>query len=128
MSTRFLLAPALALLALPWAHAARADDVLDAKMINLASSAGCLTCHSVRPGRAGPEGLKPIGPPWLEVANRYRGDPKAADTLVITVQRGSSAYEPHWKRQVSGYAMPPNAVAISEPETRSLVNWILQLR
>ncbi len=118
----------LAVLALPLAHTARADDVQDAKMMNLASGAGCLTCHSVKIGHKGPDGMKPIGPPWQEVANRYRNDPKAADTLVVTVLRGSSAYAPHWKDKVSGYAMPPNAVAIGEADTRSLVNWILQLK
>ena len=118
----------LAALALPLGQAARADDVQDAKMTNLASSAGCLTCHAVKIGHKGPDGMKPIGPPWQEVANHYRNDPKAADTLVVTVQRGSSAYAPHWKDKVSGYAMPPNAVAINEADTRSLVNWILQLK
>jgi len=123
---RFL--PLLALSALSLALLAQADDVLDARMTNLAASAGCLTCHSVKSGHRGPDGMKPIGPAWQEVANRYRNDPKAADTLAVTVQRGSSAYAPHWKAQVSGYAMPPNAVAISEADTRSLVNWILQLK
>lgn len=110
------------------AEAARADDVLDTKMTNLASQSGCLTCHSVKAGHKGPDGMKPIGPAWQEVASRYRHDPKAADGLVVTVMRGSSAYAPHWKAQVSGYAMPPNAVAITEADARSLVNWILQIK
>ena len=118
----------LATLALVSLAPAHADDVTDAKMVNLASTSGCLTCHALKIGAKGPDGMKPIGPPWQEVANRYRNDPKAADTLVVTVQRGSSAYAPHWKDKVSGYAMPPNAVAISEADTRKLVNWILQLK
>lgn len=117
-----------ALLALPLAQVARADDVQDTAMTNLAMKSGCLTCHSIKAGKKGPDGMKPIGPSWQEVAKRYHNDPKAADNLVVTVQRGSSAYEPHWKAQVSGYAMPPNAVAISEADTRSLVNWILQIK
>ena len=40
---------------------------------------------------------------------------------------GSSLYASHWKGQVSGVAMPPNAVAITEPDARALVSWILTL-
>ena len=40
---------------------------------------------------------------------------------------GSNPYESHWKGKVSGLAMPPNKVAITEPDARKLVNWILSL-
>jgi cytochrome c len=112
----------------PLAQLAFADDAEDARMTNLALSSGCLTCHSVKSGQPGPNGMKPIGPAWQDVAAHYRNDPGAAAALVTTVQRGSSAYAPHWKAKVSGYAMPPNAVAISEGDTRSLVAWILSLK
>ena len=33
----------------------------------------------------------------------------------------------HWRGQVAGKAMPPNAVVISEADARRLVRWILAL-
>ena len=60
----------------------------------------------------------------LKAPMRLRG---AADTLAKTVQAGSNPYESHWKGKVSGLAMPPNKVAISEADTKKLVAWILKL-
>jgi len=40
---------------------------------------------------------------------------------------GSNPYASHWKGKVSGLAMPPNEVAISEGDARKLVGWILTL-
>lgn len=98
----------------------------DESMIKLATHAGCLTCHSIdgKPHEASDD--KPVGPAWRDVANKYRGQKDAADKLTQTVQRGSNPYEKHWK-ETSGLAMPPNAVAISEADTRKLVGWILSL-
>ncbi|HEY3432321.1 MAG TPA: c-type cytochrome [Rhodocyclaceae bacterium] len=113
---------------LPVTQVALADDALDAKMSKLASAAGCFTCHSIESGKPGPNGMAPIGPAWQDVAKRYKGDKKAADTLVKTVQQGSNPYGSHWKDKVSGLAMPPNAVAINEADTKKLVAWILALK
>jgi cytochrome c len=122
MKTLSLIAGA-ALATLSWcAHAAD-----DAAMLKLASTSGCLTCHSVEPGTKGPNGMAPIGPAWRDVAVKYKGVDGAADQLTRTVLSGSSPYESHWKDKVSGLAMPPNAVAIKEPEARQLVSWILSL-
>jgi cytochrome c len=106
---------------------AHADEKTDSKMRQLATTSGCLTCHSVESGRPGPNGGPPIGPAWQDVAQKYRGDKDAARHLVSTVLQGSSPYLSHWKGKVSGYAMPPNQVAISEPDATQLVNWILSL-
>lgn len=103
---------------------AQADDKA---MLKLAGDSGCLICHRLDPGATGPDGMAPIGPPWRDVAAKYRGDKKAAATLTQTVMKGSSPYESHWKGKVSGLAMPPNAVAIQEADARKLVNWILAL-
>ena len=57
-----------ALLAAPaWA----ADK--DAAMLKIAQNAGCMTCHQVDTGAKGPDGLAPIGPPWRDVAAKYKG-------------------------------------------------------
>src|SRR4051812_18478895 len=107
------------------AHAA--SDPADPTMLKLASTSGCLTCHHVEPGVASPGAKLPIGPAWRDVAQHYRDVPGAADQLTRTVLAGSNPYASHWKDKVSGLAMPPNAVAIKEPEVRKLVGWILGL-
>ncbi|MCB1958127.1 MAG: c-type cytochrome [Rhodocyclaceae bacterium] len=99
----------------------------DAAMLKLASTSGCLTCHSVESGKPGPNGMAPIGPAWQDVAKQYRGKPGAQDFLTRVVLEGSSPYSSHWKGKVSGLSMPPNAVAIKETDARTLVSWILSL-
>lgn len=99
----------------------------DAAMLKLASTSGCLTCHHVQPGDKGPNGGPPVGPAWRSVAAKYRHTKGAADQLTRTVMTGSSLYASHWKGEVSGVAMPPNAVAIDEANARQLVGWILKL-
>jgi cytochrome c len=106
-----------------WAAAADNDNA----MLKLASSSGCLTCHHVEPGAKGPDGLAPIGPAWHDVAIKYKGVSGAAEQLTRTVMTGSNPYASHWKGKVSGLAMPPNEVAIKEPDARLLVDWILTL-
>jgi cytochrome c len=103
-----------------------AADNSDA-MRKLASSSGCLTCHQIEPGAKGPDGMAPIGPPWRDVAAKYRSLKGAADQLTHTVMTGSNPYASHWKDKVSGLAMPPNEVAINQADARRLVNWILAL-
>ena len=111
------------LLALPAAHAAD-----DASAQKLARDGGCVTCRSVDHRDKGPNGLKPIGPAWRDVADRYRGQAGAADELTRIVRAGSNPYASHWKGKVSGIAMPPNAVVLNEAQTRELVGWILALK
>lgn len=106
---------------------ALADARADAEMQKLAASSGCMTCHSIETGKPGPDGLKPIGPAWQDVANQYKGKPGATEFLTRVVLEGSSPYNSHWKGKVSGLSMPPNAVAITEGNARQLVNWILAL-
>ena len=122
MTFAMRIAPAMLMMT---AAAALAAD--DRAMLQLASSAGCLTCHAVEPGATGPNGLPPVGPPWRDVASRYRGQAGALDQLTLTVMRGSNPYDSHWKGKASGLAMPPNAVAIGEPKARELIGWILAL-
>lgn len=113
---------ALAAAALP-AQADKNDDA----MLALAAKSGCTACHQVDPGAKGPDGMAPVGPAWRDVAAKYKGKKGAADELVHVVMTGSNPYESHWKGKVSGLAMPPNKVAISEADAKKLVNWILSL-
>ena len=108
------------------AGAVRAEGKDDA-MLKLATGSGCMTCHHVDPGAMGPDGMAPIGPAWRDVAAKYRGQQGAEAKLTQTVMAGSNPYESHWKGNVSGLAMPPNAVAIKQADARQLVRWILSL-
>lgn len=119
----------LALAAICTATAAQAAGKSnDEAMLALAKGAGCMTCHHVDPGAKGPEGLPPIGPAWRDVSAKYKGDKTAPAKLTQIVLKGSNPYESHWKGMASGLAMPPNAVAIQEPDAKKLVDWILKLQ
>ena len=114
-------------LALPVAAAQAASDPADPAMLKLASRSGCLTCHHIEATPRGPDEPLPIGPAWSDVALRYASNPAAVEQLYRTVLAGSSPYASHWKGKVTGLAMPPNAVAITEADTRTLLAWILAL-
>lgn len=104
-----------------------ADAKNDSDMLKLATTSGCMTCHSIESGKPGPNGMQPIGPAWNDVANQYKGKPGASEFLTRVVLEGSNPYSSHWKGKVSGLSMPPNAVAITEGNARKLANWILAL-
>lgn len=120
---RTLIACSAALLAATaWAGPAE-----DQAALKLATGAGCMTCHNIEPGAKGPNGMPPIGPAWRDVAAKYKSVKGAQQQLTATVLAGSSPYESHWKDKVSGLAMPPNKVAISQTDAAQLVSWILAL-
>lgn len=123
MRTLLLLPLSLSLLSAPvWATPE--DDA----MLKLASASGCMTCHNIEPGAKGPNGLAPIGPAWRDVSAKYKSQKGAQQQLTATVIAGSSPYESHWQGKVSGLAMPPNKVAISEADAARLVTWILGMK
>ena len=121
---RLAISLTVALLTAP-AWAAPADDQAALK---LATGSGCMTCHHIEPGAKGPNGMPPIGPAWTDVAAKYASVKGAQQQLTATVLAGSSPYESHWKDKVSGLAMPPNKVAITEADAAKLVSWILGLK
>ncbi len=105
-----------------------AQAAQDDAMLALATKSGCMTCHHIESGGKGPDGLAPIGPNWQDVAKKYQGKAGAEKQLVHTVMTGSNPYQSHWKGKVSGLAMPPNEVAITEADATRLVKWILGLK
>jgi cytochrome c len=105
-----------------------ADAKLDEQMKSLALNSGCFICHHIETGSKGPNGMAPIGPNWEDVAQKYKGQTGVREALVRAVMQGSNAYSSHWKDKVSGLAMPPNDVAISQANTEKLVDWILSLK
>ncbi len=104
-----------------------ADAKQDEAARQLATKSGCFICHAIELDAKGPDGLKPVGPPWKAVAARYKGDKNAQKNLTAAVMGGTSMYNRHWKEESSGVAMPPNGVAISEADAKKLVAWILAL-
>jgi len=116
-------AVAAAFIALP----VLADENIDASMRKLAADRRCVICHSVESEKTGAGAGRPLGPAWQDVARKYAGDPDARRKLVNTVLHGSSPFNSHWEGKISGYAMPPNSLDITEAEANKLVVWILAL-
>ena len=81
--------------------------------------ADCLTCHSVD--------VRIVGPTYREVAQKYKGDAKAPETLFKKVREGGSGsfglVGPHGElRMVKN---PPSK--ISDDELKKVIAWILSL-
>lgn len=77
----------------------------------LAQEKNCLNCHQID--------KKLIGPPYKQVAAKYRKDHDAENRLVKKVLEGSYGT---WGQ----VPMPANQV--SEDEARTLVKWVLSLK
>lgn len=123
-----LTAIAIACVSLGLSALASGQEAEDVRMMRLADGAGCVICHSIGAGSKGPHGLKPIGPPWVRVAEKYRDDPQAVETLTKIVLEGSDPASSHWEGEISsGMGMPANSVVISEKDAGALVAWILNL-
>jgi cytochrome c len=114
----------LACAILPLASAAAP---LDEQTARLARERGCALCHAFEPVKRGADAAPPPAPAWRDIAARYRGKPGAEDKLVAVVMRGTNPADRHWAGKASVVDMPPNPVAISEDEARTIVRWILRL-
>jgi cytochrome c len=75
----------------------------------LAKKHGCLACHTVD--------KKLVGPPYKEVAAKYRGDKGAEAKLFESVKKGSSG---KW----GPVPMPPNST-VPDADIKALVKWIV---
>ena len=89
------------------AHAA----VDEAKAKQLAQKYNCLACHSVD--------KKLVGPAYVDVAKKYKGDSGAEAKLTAKVKNGGSGV---W----GAIPMPPNNVP--DADVKTLVDWILSLQ
>jgi cytochrome c len=93
--------------------AGSAEAVLDnAAGEAMMKSNGCAGCHEVD--------KKLIGPSYVEVAAKYRGDKDAVAKLRAKVKKGGVHV---WGEA----AMPPNVLA-SDADINALVDWILSLK
>lgn len=73
---------------------------------------GCAACHSVD--------KKIVGPSYIEVAAKYKGNAAAPAMLMKKVKEGGSGV---W----GPVPMPPN-VTTSDADIKNLVDWILTLK
>lgn len=123
---RFGCLPAMLVATAAWPAISFAQQNGD--MSRLARDSGCYICHSVE-ARAPAREVLTEGPPFREIAKRYKGQPAAAERLTRTILQGSvpDSTDRHWEGRISGHAMPSNTVEISAPEARQLAQWILSL-
>ena len=97
----------------PTAAAAAPAGALDQKSAEaLMQKNGCAACHGID--------KKIVGPAYVDVAAKYRGDKNALAQLSQKVKAGGSGV---W----GAIPMPPNA-QVSDADIKSLVSWILTLK
>jgi len=89
-----------------------AGSVMAAEMPEAAKKNGCTACHAID--------KKLVGPAYMDVAKKYKGDAGAAAKLEAKVAKGGSGV---W----GPMPMPPNSPKVSEADIKSLVKWVLSL-
>jgi cytochrome c len=79
----------------------------------LAKKNNCTMCHDMS--------AKKVGPPFIEVAAKYRGDKGAQAALEKKVRSGGYG---NWGIM----PMPATAGSVSDEDIKSLVQWVLSLK
>ena len=90
------------------AHAALDNTTAEAMM----KKDGCAACHAID--------KKLVGPPYVEVAAKYKGDAGAAAKLLEKVRKGGSGV---WGQ----VPMPPNP-QVSEADLKTMIAYVLALK
>lgn len=75
--------------------------------------AKCAACHAIE--------KKVIGPAWMDVSKKYKGDPEAVNKIVMSVVNGGAF---GWK---SGTTMPPRGLGANDAEIQKLAAFIAGL-
>jgi len=83
----------------------------EAKAKQLAQKYNCLACHATD--------KKLVGPAYVDVAKKYKGDKSAEAKLIAKVKSGGSGV---W----GAIPMPPNNVP--DADVKVLVEWVLSLQ
>jgi cytochrome c len=90
-----------------------AGSAMAADMPDLAKKNGCTACHSIE--------KKLVGPAWMDVANKYKGDAGAQAMLIAKVSKGGGGV---WGK----VPMPANdAAGKKQEDIKQLVDFILAL-
>lgn len=75
-------------------------------------SKGCTDCHDTK--------RRLIGPSFIEIAEKYKGEKRSEERLLRSLREGSCG---KWKARWE--CMPPQHVG--EEEARAMIRWILTL-
>lgn len=110
MKLRKLFLPLAAMVAV---HAGSALALDNKQATDLMTKAACNACHTID--------KKGVGPAYKDVSAKYKGNAKAADTLIDKVRKGGMGV---W----GPIPMPPNPKEkIGDDDLKQLVAWILTL-
>jgi len=94
------------------------------KMIALATTSSCMTCHSMAPLPKGVRAI-PLAPPFREIAAYYDGQEGAREHLIGSIKSGTMDKPKTWLN-VNMEFMPAN-VATRDEDISQLADWILKL-
>jgi len=90
-----------------------AGSAMATEMPALAKKLNCTACHSID--------KKIVGPAWMDVSKKYKGDATAAEKLQVKVSKGGSG---NWGTM----PMPANdAAGTKQAEIKELVAFVLGL-
>lgn len=89
-----------------------ASSAMAAEMNPLAKKHLCASCHMMD--------KKMVGPSYVDVAKKYKGDATAQAKLEAKVAKGGSGV---WGTM----PMPPNSPKVPEADIKELVKWVLSL-
>lgn len=88
-------------------------SAMAADMPPLAKKNGCVACHSIE--------VKKVGPAWMDVSKKYKGDATAEEKLIAKVSKGGKGV---W----GNIAMPPqDAAGKKQEDIKQLVEFVLSL-
>jgi cytochrome c len=88
-----------------------AGNALAAEMPDLAKKNNCVACHAID--------KKVVGPAWVDIAKKYKGDAGAKAKLVAKTMKGGSGV---W----GAMPMPPTP-KLTEADANTLVDFVLGL-
>lgn len=88
-----------------------AGSAMAADMPDVAKKSGCTACHAID--------KKVVGPGWMDVAKKYKGDAGAAAHLDTVIAKGGKG--------VWGPSPMPPMGKVSEADRKALVDFILGL-
>ncbi len=84
--------------------------------LELAKASGCLACHSVD--------KKVVGPAWMDVSKKYKGDAGAKASLVAKIKAGGKG---NWTEVTGGVPMPPYSPRVTDANIEKMVDFVLGL-
>ena len=90
-----------------------AGSVLATEMPEAAKKNGCTACHKID--------TKLVGPGWMDVSKKYKGDKGAADALLAKVSKGGSG---NWGTMPMPAQDPAGK---KQDDMKALVKFILEL-